>query len=720
MMKILLIGFAGCLLIFAGVRLDRSAALAQPEAESSSDEELPEGALLQLGSARLRHRDSIQRVAYSPDGRLFAARGSNNDAGVHLWNAQDGRHVRHLHSKNRRGWVEDLSFSPDGQWLVATWLHQDLSLWNVSTGKLRWELDGDKAKAKSVAFGPKGDAIAVAAPDGSVVLRQVKDGTLIGPIAPPAKAIFGNGPFAGTEGTVLAFSPDGLRLTRGVKTPPSITVFDVASGKVISEIPEAHGDPDGNAGGGFSGPSLQWLTMTSDGKRVVSTGYRSVPRENLKRNYSVKNVNIAEIRVWDVETGRQLQDLSGEDVGNSFGYGALAPDGRTLALATMGSLRLWDLESEELVREIDVPGWWGNSPVFSPDGKSVSAGVGHSIAVWNAANGERLLNGAATHDGYVSTVAYSPDGNTVATGGEGTVRVWDAKTGQQRFVRRLGRDANVYDLEFTPDGRLLIAAGNRNDADSPGGVVRLWNVETGEQVREIRTAVDDPWGGDARKIAVSPDSKRLAISEWRSNSAKLQLWDIDAGSRLAMYPPGDELVWDTSDLRFSPDGRYLWSVSDDSEVYRWDTEGNDDFTFIADWRPQDERNPKKKPYVFQATFTSDARTLVTVPITKVLHFWDTASGELKFTLELPGVKKGARFGLSPDGKAIAVTDVNYAGEPGIDAVTVWDIPSRTRRLTLAPHDARAMSFAFSPDGNHLLTGFDRGTSVIWKLESGGH
>ena len=725
MKKGLLIGFACCLLLFAGIRLDQRPILAQPadDEKSASDEKLPERALVQLGSNRLRHRSYVGQVAYSPDGQLIAARCVNNDVGVHLWNAQDGRHVRHLNSENRRGWVEDFNFSPDGKWLVAAWLYKGLTLWDVSTGKLQWELKGDEAKAKSVAFAPDNKFIAVGGPDGSVVLRQAKDGALIRQVASPVERIFRNGGFvgrppAGPDGdTVLAFSPDGSRLTRGVKNPASINVVEVATGKIVSDIPQAHGDPDGNVRGGW--PTLQWLTMMPDGKRIISTGYRSVPREHLTREYGVKNVKLAEIRVWDTETGRQLQDLSGENVGSGLGYAALAPDGRTLAIATRSLLRLWNLEREELIRDIDVPGRWQQRPAFSPDGTRIIAGVGHSVAIWDVATGERLLNREGTHDEPVSTVAYSPDGHTVATGTGGSVRVWDAKSGRQRFSRRLGHEAYVHDLAFTPDGRLLIAAGDRSDVESPGGIVHLWNVETGDLVREIRTGDADRWRGSALEIAVSGDGKRLAIAEARSNNRKIQLWDITTGRHLAMYPPGDEFVWQTSDLRFSPDGRYIWCVCGNSHVYRWDTEGNEHFSFVADWRPPAERDPKKWPQVSDARFTSDASTLVTVADNQIFHFWDTTTGKLRFTMELTKLEKGTRFALSPDDSTIAVSNKYHLDEPGEDEITIWDILSRKQLLTLQPNEAKARSSAFSSDGKRLLTGLDRGTSLIWKLDSNG-
>ena len=105
-----------------------------------------------------------------------------------------------------------------------------------------------------------------------------------------------------------------------------------------------------------------------------------------------------------------------------------------------------------------------------------------------------------------------------------------------------------------------------------------------------------------------------------------------------------------------------------------------------------------------------------MPITKELHIWDTRTGKLHASLPLSGVLKGARFAVSPDGSTVAVTDVIYAGDPGEDPIDIWDLAAQECVLRLEPRQSRALSLAFSPDGMRLLTGLDRGHSLVWRIK----
>ncbi|MEM7017249.1 MAG: WD40 repeat domain-containing protein [Pseudomonadota bacterium] len=75
------------------------------------------------------HSDSVDTIAFSPDGYLLAT-GAFDDM-IKLWNVEDGTLLRKLVGHN--DWVRQVRFSPDGKTLLSAGEDQALFLWQVAS-----------------------------------------------------------------------------------------------------------------------------------------------------------------------------------------------------------------------------------------------------------------------------------------------------------------------------------------------------------------------------------------------------------------------------------------------------------------------------------------------------------------------------------------------------------------------------------------------------------
>jgi WD40 repeat protein/tetratricopeptide (TPR) repeat protein len=235
-------------------------------------------------------------------------------------------------------------------------------------------------------------------------------------------------------------------------------------------------------------------------------------------------------------------------------------------------------------------------------------------------------------------------------------------------------------VAVSPDGRCVAAEG-------PDETIRLWDIETGREVKTLSRAQ-----GKLVDIAFSPDGSRIV-----SSSDYLVVWDVQAARALTTPPNYDG----SPSVAFSPDGTRIASASDDGLVRVWDAatgtelkklRGHDDWVTSAVWTPDGTR-------ILGADGHSGRITL-----------WDAETGRVLSSWVASDSDKVTNMAISPDGKWTAL-----GAENGI--ITVWDAGSGAELVTFQAHDG-VMSVAFSPDSRRLVSGGGDGTIKVWEASTG--
>lgn len=153
-----------------------------------------------------------------------------------------------------------------------------------------------------------------------------------------------------------------------------------------------------------------------------------------------------------------------------------SPDGSRLVVGYDDDvIRIWNLNTGNLVRELRGH----EAPViaiaYSPDGKTISSASSDStVRLWNARNG-KLLRIMNDHQSDVGAVAYSPYGQLLASGGwDGQILIWDLKkrTAVSRFK---GHTDRISSLAFSPRGKHLVTG-------SADRSVRIWRIKDGREI----------------------------------------------------------------------------------------------------------------------------------------------------------------------------------------------------------------------------------------------
>ncbi len=626
---------------------------------------LPPGAILRLGTIRLRHG----RIVYAlPERDAFlSVLQKLNTIHVCKWQMSTGKRLHEAEYQLNRGGAHAAA-SSDGKMLAASAFDDQresvIRLWDLASGKVLREIKTNDIEARVLAFSPDGATIAVGDGGQSLWLWELN-----------SKA-----PLRRFEGTkdrwvALAFSPDGKILASSGSSEGALRLWDTTTRRELRAL---------NYGDGLA---PQRVVFSPDGKTVAAA-------TNGEKNTT--------ILLWDAATGkivRQIQRAVETDAlafspdskilaaGGTLGIGNRSPNNED-----RGSIHLWDVSSGREVRRL--PGHFSHvvSLAFSTDGKwLISAGDGFVMKVWDVATGKEAVP-LPEHEGWIHSVAFSPDGRLLATGGlDGSIRLWETATGNR--VHILSSGVGPGHVALAPDGRTLIS-------DHFDGSSRIWNVATGRETRRLQMGEEDPF----YRSACSPDGQSLAV---RSKDGTIALLDAASSVEKRRFTGGMKRG---SALLFSPDGGKLASLSFDSP--------RDSAWILQVWDVATGKETLKRTLPIQTPlgFSTDGKTLFGILLDSrrgavnpsySLRLWDVAGGPDR-TVKVPECDGALSLAVSPDGRMLAWGD--FEG-----TITLWDLAANQIRRRFKEHTTLIHCLAFSPDSKTLASGGEDTTVLIWNV-----
>lgn len=523
--------------------------------------------------------EPITALEYSPDGLTLVS--SSKNGYLALWDVPTGRKVYDLEGGANS---EALAYTADGQMVVSV-VDEQLTAWDTRTGvriddpqQLNDSGRGfyDSRANTNVVFDPghfeyyfnvpqpimsipwtavssslqperftavDGEATGIAiSPDGGKLAAMTYYGFIT-----IWKTTFGSEDkifrFVDENAKLMLFSPDSKMLLAA--TDQEMTLYNLEANAQVRNLGTSEDHPYRIA---FSADSQIAIALSTH--QVSAIDLWNVNTGTRVKNFYIPQAFGGDFSVdgqvmtyvfpeagydgppglgfWDLNTGSVTGTLENTLVNPSdYSQLALNSDGQYLLSATEGSIKLWDIETHEHIRDFEPT----VQPIYSlklnPEGKTAlslseevaDADVPRELILWDVDSG-KIIQQFDHLARRISSITFNPDGNSILSSSDEGLIWWQLSDGEILKVFPNFREPFV----FNASGGNVLSVNNN-------GEVVYWDLSTGEIIHRYPSR-----SGTVSEVALSPNNQFAMIIPYLQDHTVL-LW------RLTPEPVADLIDW---------------------------------------------------------------------------------------------------------------------------------------------------------------------------------
>lgn len=539
--------------------------------------------------------------------------------------------------------IYSAQFSPDSKYVVTASKDKTAKMWESSSGKLLYSLEGFDYSVNSAQFSPDGKNIVTASSDKTIKIWESNSGKLL-------YIIRDSSGFKSAQ-----YSPDGKCIVSS-SWDKTAKVWEISSGKLLLCL-NGHTNIVNSA------------QFSPDGKYIVTASEDNTAK------------------IWDSKNGKLCYSLKGHsDIVNSAQF---SPDGKHIVTSSNDSTaKIWESSRGKICLSINGHTGVVHSAQFSPDGKYIIIASEDSIAgIWESNSGK--FHGFVGHSNYISSAIYSPDGEYILTIDD-DVKIWESNS--RKLLRKMeGRTECVFSAQFSPDGKNIVAMGhnylkiweivNGKLIDRPDGyyyfarlfipssqlennkclLMATWDStkESGESHgRKILMGLQKY--GNICATQISPDGKYIVTVGFDSTA---KIWEV--GNNKILYSLQGH-KGKVNSAQYSPNGEYIVTASSDSTAKIWESSSRKLLYSLEG----------HKAGLYSAECSPNSKYIVTTSSDQTAKIWESSSGKLLHSIEGLTIRENFTQ-FDPDSKHIITASVDRNGiiASSIRNAKIWDVAS---------------------------------------------